>query len=130
MLGIGFGVTIKDDNDPYIQIAADASYALGHCGAPAGTLTDFFPFGTFQRSRCIVLQADMKIVRYFPNWLVKSWSLKFARDWRWAIRQIHDIPYEAVLHNMVCSQTQLYTQDITQISRKQAMLSLHSSAHS
>ena len=45
VLGIGFGVTIKDDNDPYIQMATDASYALGHCGAPAGTLTDFFPFG-------------------------------------------------------------------------------------
>ena len=45
VLGIGFGVTIKDDNDPYIQMATDASYALGHCGAPAGTLTDFFPIG-------------------------------------------------------------------------------------
>jgi len=25
-------------------MAIDASYALGHGGAPAGTLVDFFPF--------------------------------------------------------------------------------------
>jgi len=37
-------VTINDDNDPYIQMAIDASYALGHGGAPAGTVVDFFPF--------------------------------------------------------------------------------------
>lgn len=47
ILGIGFGVNIADDNDAYIQMAADASYALGHGGAPAGTLVDFFPFGKF-----------------------------------------------------------------------------------
>lgn len=43
VLGIGFGVPVKSDDDPYIQIATDASYALGHGGAPAGTPVDFFP---------------------------------------------------------------------------------------
>lgn len=79
VLGIGFGITIKDDKDPFIQMAVDASYALGHGGAPGGTVVDFFP-----------------ILKHFPNWLARSWSLKFARDWRWAIRQIHDAPFAAV----------------------------------
>ncbi|KAF2792015.1 cytochrome P450 [Melanomma pulvis-pyrius CBS 109.77] len=76
VMGIGFGVQINDDKDPFIQMAIDASYALGHGGAPAGTLVDFFP-----------------ILKGFPNWLVRDRSLKFARDWRWAIRQIHEAPY-------------------------------------
>lgn len=82
VLGIGFGIKIDKDDDPYIQMAVDASYALGHGGAPAGTLVDFFP-----------------LIRHFPNWLARSRSLKFARDWRWAIRKIHDAPYEAVVES-------------------------------
>ncbi|KAF2167788.1 hypothetical protein M409DRAFT_65886 [Zasmidium cellare ATCC 36951] len=79
VLGIGFGVDVKAENDPYIQIATDASYALGHGGAPAGTPVDFFP-----------------ILKHIPNFLARSRSLKFARDWEWSIRAIHDVPFAAV----------------------------------
>lgn len=79
VLGIGFGVDVKADNDPYIQIATDASYALGHGGAPAGTPVDFFP-----------------ILKHIPNFIARSRSLKFARDWKWSIRAIHDVPFAAV----------------------------------
>jgi cytochrome P450 len=79
VLGIGFGIHIEDDKDPYIKMSVDASYALGHGGAPAGTLVDFFPF-----------------LAKLPTWLVPDRSLKFARDWKWAIRQIHDVPFADV----------------------------------
>ncbi|OHW89813.1 cytochrome p450 [Colletotrichum incanum] len=79
VMSIGFGVDVESDDDTYIQIATDASYALGHGGAPAGTLADFFP-----------------LLKHLPNWLVRDRSLKFARDWKWAIRQLHDVPYAAV----------------------------------
>ncbi|TDZ27794.1 Cytochrome P450 monooxygenase COX2 [Colletotrichum spinosum] len=79
VMSIGFGVSVDSDDDPYIQMAADASYALGHGGAPAGTLVDFFPF-----------------VKHLPAWLVRDRSLRFARDWNWAIRRMHDAPYAAV----------------------------------
>jgi len=79
VLGIGFGIAIDSDDDPLVQVAADASYALGHGGAPAGTPVDFFPF-----------------LRWLPRWFHDR-SLRFARDWRWAIRGLHDRPFEAVL---------------------------------
>lgn len=96
VLGIGFGVPVKSDDDPYIQIATDASYALGHGGAPAGTPVDFFP-----------------PLRYFPNWLARSKSLKFARDWNWAIRKIHDVPFAAAQKEMaegIAQPSFIYTQ--------------------
>lgn len=95
VLGIGFGVEITSDNDRYIQIATDASYALGHGGAPAGTPVDFFPF-----------------LRYLPDFLARSRSLKFARDWRWSIRAIHDVPFEAVqddIHKGIAKPSFLHT---------------------
>ena len=78
ILGIGFGIKIESDDDPFIQVAADASYALAHGGAPAGTPVDFFPF-----------------LRWLPSWCHDR-SLKFARKWAFAIRNLHDKPYEVV----------------------------------
>lgn len=85
VMGIGFGIHITDDENPYIQIASDASYALGHGGAPAGTPVDYFP-----------------ALMHLPNWLVDR-SLRFARAWRFAIRKIHDVPYRAITSSLDAS---------------------------
>lgn len=79
VLGIGFGIKIENDSDPFIQMATDASYALGHGGAPAGTPVDFFP-----------------PLKSLPTWFHDR-SLRFAREWKWAILNIHNKPYEAVV---------------------------------
>lgn len=81
VLGIGFGIQIDTQDDPFIQVAADASYALAHGGAPAGTPVDFFPF-----------------LRFLPR-VFHDRSLKFANDWRWAIENLHDKPFDAVLQS-------------------------------
>lgn len=78
VLRIGFGIKI-DNDDPFIQMATDASYALGHGGAPAGTPVDFFP-----------------ILKSLPQ-VFHDRSLRFARQWKWAIQAIHNKPYEAVI---------------------------------
>lgn len=84
VMSVAFGHTITRDDDPYIQLAVDASYALGHGGAPAGTPVDFFP-----------------PLRHLPNFLAPlSRSLKFARDWRWAIRGIHELPFAETQRRM------------------------------
>ena len=40
-------------------------------------------------------------MKYLPNWLARSQSLKFARDWKWAIQQIHNAPFAAVEKEIV-----------------------------
>ncbi|TWU75198.1 hypothetical protein ED733_004920 [Metarhizium rileyi] len=79
VLGIGFGIKVERDSDPFIQVAADASFALAHGGAPAGTPVDFFP-----------------LLNSLPSWFHDR-TLKFARDWKWAIENLHDKPFDAVL---------------------------------
>jgi cytochrome P450 len=78
-LGVGFGIKIETDSDPFVQVAADASYALGHGGAPAGTPVDFFP-----------------LFRFLPSFFHDR-SLKFANKWRFAIVNLRDKPYEAIM---------------------------------
>lgn len=77
VLGLGFGVQITGENDKYMEMAEDASYALGHGGPPAGTLVDFFP-----------------ALRCLPDWLLRDKSLQFAREWNRAVRRLHDVPFD------------------------------------
>ncbi|SCV56258.1 related to cytochrome p450 [Fusarium fujikuroi] len=78
VLQVSYGTQVLEDDDPYIQIANDAMYATGNGGVPANSIVDLVPF-----------------VRYLPDCIVRDWSLRFARQWRWAIRKLHDIPFAA-----------------------------------
>ncbi|KAI5857361.1 cytochrome P450 [Durotheca rogersii] len=79
VLRIGFGVTVRSDDDPYIKIASDANFATGGGGNAGTALVDYLP-----------------IFRYTPEFLNFSKSLQHARKWGWAIRNLHDIPFSAV----------------------------------
>ncbi|KAF5702563.1 cytochrome P450 monooxygenase [Fusarium globosum] len=78
VLQVSYGTQVLEDDDPYIQIANDAMYATGNGGVPANSIVDLVPF-----------------VRYLPDCIVRDWSLRFARQWRWAIKKLHDIPFAA-----------------------------------
>lgn len=47
VLRIGFGVTVRSDDDPFIKIAADANMATGGGGNPGTALVDYFPSCSF-----------------------------------------------------------------------------------
>ncbi|CEJ86708.1 hypothetical protein VHEMI04182 [[Torrubiella] hemipterigena] len=79
VLSIAFGIRIEKQDDIFIQVAADASYALTNGGAPGATPVDFFPF-----------------LRFLPRFFHDS-SLRVANDWRWAIDNLHNKPYDAAL---------------------------------
>ncbi|WXC65237.1 hypothetical protein SNK03_011043 [Fusarium graminearum] len=73
VLQVSYGMEVPSDDDPYIRIANDAMYATGNGGVPANSLVDLVPF----------------------DWLINDWSLRFARQWRWAITKLHDVPFAA-----------------------------------
>ena len=78
VLRIAFGVTLTGDDDPHIQIAIDANTAAAEGGSPGATVVDYFPF-----------------LSMLPGWMVPSKALRHARQWRWAIQRLHDIPFAA-----------------------------------
>ncbi|KAM0563254.1 hypothetical protein ACHAPJ_000972, partial [Fusarium lateritium] len=78
VLQVSYGTEVPKDDDPYIKIANDAMYATGNGGVPANSVVDLIP-----------------LVRLLPDWIVRDWSLRFARQWRWAIKKLHDVPFAA-----------------------------------
>lgn len=79
VLRIGFGVTVRSDDDPFVKIATDANMATGGGGNPGTALVDYLP-----------------LFRYIPESLNFSKSLQHARKWGWAIKNLHDIPFSAI----------------------------------
>ncbi|TGO84600.1 hypothetical protein BPOR_0486g00010 [Botrytis porri] len=78
VLRVAFGITLKNDDDEYIKIAADAINATGNGGSPGATVIDYFPF-----------------LRNLPHWLVPSKAIKHAKNWGPAINRLHDVPFAA-----------------------------------
>ncbi|RBR06433.1 uncharacterized protein FIESC28_11056 [Fusarium coffeatum] len=87
VLQVSYGTKVTSDDDPYIRIANDAMYATGNGGVPANSVVDLVP-----------------LVRYLPDWLIRDWSLRFARQWQWAITKLHDVPFAAALAEHGCEQ--------------------------
>lgn len=80
VLRVAFGITLENDDDEYIKIAADAMTATGNGGSPGATVIDYFPF-----------------LSNVPYWLVPSQAIKHAKNWGPAIQRLHDAPYAAAL---------------------------------
>ncbi|ATZ52299.1 hypothetical protein BCIN_08g00560 [Botrytis cinerea B05.10] len=78
VLRVAFGITLKNDDDEYIKIAADAINATGNGGSPGATVIDYFPF-----------------LGNLPRWLVPSRAITHARNWGYAIKRLHDVPFAA-----------------------------------
>lgn len=92
VLSIGFGVNIDSNTHPYLKLTEDANYATTNGGSPASTIVDYFP-----------------IFKSVPDWLARSKPLKHARDWKYAIQDLHEIPFadlqkkmqEGTAHNSI-----------------------------
>jgi hypothetical protein len=41
-------------------------------------------------------------VQHFPKWFPGTYYATFSRSWRWAIRKLHEDPYELIVKQMVC----------------------------
>ncbi|CAI4210672.1 unnamed protein product [Parascedosporium putredinis] len=89
VLMVSYGIEVDSDDDEYVKIANDAIYATGNGGLPPVVLSTYFHLLTY-RAGCIAL------ARHLPNWLIRDWPLKFAREWGWAIRKLHDVPFAEV----------------------------------
>lgn len=88
VLRVAFGITLKNDDDEYIKIAADAINATGNGGSPGATVIDYFPF-----------------LGNLPHWLVPSRAITHARNWGYAIKRLHDVPFAAARKDFVCCYT-------------------------
>ncbi|EFX00004.1 cytochrome p450 monooxygenase [Grosmannia clavigera kw1407] len=76
VLNIAFGIDVDGPCSPWIKTADDAADAIGHSGAPARSIVDQFP-----------------ATRHLPTWLPFMERLRYARNRRWAIEAITNIPF-------------------------------------
>ncbi|KAF7545642.1 hypothetical protein G7046_g9514 [Stylonectria norvegica] len=83
VLQIGFGIDVKEHNDPYVRMALDVEEATGKGGVPAASLVDYFPS-----------------LRYLPNAICSLGNLLsplvHARRTKASIQALHDAPWKEI----------------------------------
>lgn len=91
VLQIGFGITVQEQDDPYVKMALDVEEATGQGGVPAGNLVDFFPS-----------------LRFLPNIILRNSNLLkpliHARRTKSSIQNLHDAPWDSVEPSMRAGQ--------------------------
>ncbi|KAH9936911.1 cytochrome P450 monooxygenase [Amylocystis lapponica] len=78
-----YGHTIASRDDPYIQLAEEATTAATDGAGPAAMLVDFFP-----------------LLKYIPMWMPGAGWKRKAADVRVLVRRLLDQPFESVKADM------------------------------
>ena len=70
ILAVVYGIQVKESNDPYIEVASEASNSLGEAG-PGAFLVDVLPVRTSLFKSCDELDINCilyAVVKYVPQW--------------------------------------------------------------
>ncbi|RDW60579.1 putative o-methylsterigmatocystin oxidoreductase [Coleophoma cylindrospora] len=80
---IGYGVDVSTNDHEWVKLSDDAGYVTSHAGTPGGSLVDRFP-----------------LARFLPDWIPANHRVKYAHENKYAIVDMHEIPYQKALREM------------------------------
>ena len=83
-MSMTYGIQIKDDNDPFIDIAEAALSSVSLALAPGAFLVDVIP-----------------MLKYVPEFIPGAGFQKKARMWRKLQENMREQPYSASIETMV-----------------------------
>ncbi|KAF7378396.1 Cytochrome p450 [Mycena sanguinolenta] len=79
ILSTSYGIDIKPENDPHIEISEKALEAMARAALRGNFMVDALP-----------------ILRYVPEWFPGAGFKKLAREWRVAVTAMPKVPFEFV----------------------------------
>ncbi|KAJ6566541.1 cytochrome P450 [Mycena capillaripes] len=83
ILSTAYGIDVKPENDPYIEIAEKALYALARAGRRGAYLVDSLPF-----------------LKYVPDFFPGAGFKRDARAWRKSVSAMPEVPYNFVKRSL------------------------------
>ena len=81
---IAYGIDIKESEDPYISVAAEAVNGLAEAGVPGAFWVDLFP-----------------ILKYVPSWFPGAGFQKKAAHWKVLVTKMAEEPFRYVQEQLV-----------------------------
>ena len=103
ILAVVYGIQIKESNDPYTEIASEATNSLGEVG-PGAFLVDVLPVRTSLSKSCDELDVNCilyAVVKYVPQWFPGAGFQKKAAYWKSVVIRVVDEPWEFVKRGYV-----------------------------
>jgi len=100
ILRISHGYQVKDDHDPFLELAENALRIFAKCTTQGAFLVDAFPS---RRSRLHGTLANTKrcIVQYVPEWFPGVGFRTAARKWKAEILEMVNQPHQWVKEQVV-----------------------------
>jgi hypothetical protein len=84
IMKIGYGIAVKESEDPYISIAEVVFSGVAEAGVPGAFWVDLFP-----------------ILKYLPSWFPGAGFQKKAARWREATNTMAEKPFRHVQEQLV-----------------------------
>ena len=84
IMKIGYGIAVRETNDPYIEVADEVLDGLSQAGVPGTFLVDLIP-----------------ILKYVPSWFPGAGFQKKAARWREANNTMAEKPFSHVKEQLV-----------------------------
>ncbi len=101
-MNVTYGIEVSDEDDRYITVAEKALDGMAKAAHPGAFLVDIFPIRTFlhhiPRVHCLI---PTSIVKHVPEFMPFAGFKRKAREWRKAVLEMRDAPYEAVKNALV-----------------------------
>ncbi|KAF8996018.1 cytochrome P450 [Cyathus striatus] len=79
IMSVIYGITVAPESDKYLSIAEKALEGMAEAAKPGNFLVDIIP-----------------ILKYVPEWIPGAGFQKKAREWRHAVHEMRDAPFEYV----------------------------------
>ena len=84
IMKIGYGISVKESDDPYITMAEIALHGITQAGTPGAFWVDLFP-----------------VLKYVPSWFPGAGFKRKAAYWREAINTMAERPFRHVQEQLV-----------------------------
>lgn len=83
-LSLAYGLDIREDNDPYLNLSEEAVKSIGEAAVPGAFLVDVIP-----------------ALKYVPEFFPGAGFKKKARIWKGMQEGMREIPYADTVKNIV-----------------------------
>ena len=83
-MDIGYGITVRESDDPYISVAEEAMEGFSAAGIPGTFWVDLIP-----------------ILKYVPSWFPGAGFQKQAARWKKANHTMVETPFDYVKEQLV-----------------------------
>lgn len=101
-MSIAYGIDVKEGKDMWLDVIEKALHGLNTAARPGAYMCDVLPFCEINRVSTISSHStNLAVVKHVPSWLPGAGFKRQAAEWRQAVKDMTELPYQKALDLIV-----------------------------